>query len=250
MSLAEAPSPGSYQHFNEFFTRRLRADARPIARDRTSVASPVDGRISQLGGITGQRLIQAKGRNYDLRRLLTNDDELATIFADGSFITIYLSPRDYHRIHMPLDGRLRKQIYVPGNLFAVNPASTRVIPSLFARNERVIAVFRTPAGVMAVILVGAIFVGSIETVWSGQITPAKERQFRTTDYPENGAGIRLEKGTELGRFNMGSTVILLFSKGRVAWNTQLEAGAFVEMGQAIGAIRNPEDQPLSERRNA
>jgi phosphatidylserine decarboxylase len=238
MGSAEQTLLSAYASFNEFFTRKLRSDARPLPSAATAVASPVDGAVSQLGKITNSTLMQAKGHAFSLQRLLGDDAELSARFAEGSFITLYLSPRDYHRIHMPVRGHLRKQIYVPGRLFAVNEASTRVVPELFARNERVITEFETEAGPLALIMVGALLVGSIETVWAGPITPAPDRSLQTTHYgPQGVDSITLLRGAELGRFNMGSTVILLFGKDRITWAPDLLPGVAVRMGQLLGTWR-------------
>ena len=230
---AENADPDHYPHFNAFFTRALRQDARPLAPGELVVASPVDGRISRIGTMDGTTLIQAKGQHYALDALLGGDAAVTQVFAGGSYATIYLSPRDYHRIHMPLSGALLRTGYIPGRLFSVNDATARTVPNLYARNERLITVFETGAGPMAVILVGAIFVGSMETVWSGVVTPpyGKAPHWQTF----NGAP-RLARGAELGRFNMGSTVILLFSPGHVAWAPERQDGGAIRMGEALGQV--------------
>ena len=194
MSEAIASEPGAYPCFNAFFTRALRQDARPISADAGSIACPVDGRISQIGAVDRENILQAKGRTYSVLELLAGNAELAGKFTNGEFATLYLSPRDYHRIHMPLDGNLQKMLYVPGRLFSVNPPTTRVVPNLFARNERVITVFDTAAGYMAVILVGALNVGSIETVWAGEITRPRGTAVRAWQYTRD--EISLKKGAE------------------------------------------------------
>jgi phosphatidylserine decarboxylase len=204
------------------------------------VCCPVDGAVSQIGVADDDRLLQAKGRTFSLAALLGGDPERARPFRGGAFATLYLSPRDYHRIHMPLAGRLREMVHVPGKLFSVSPLTTRVVPELFARNERVAALFDTPAGPMAVVLVGAINVASIETVWAGAITPPLGKTVRRWSYPPNGEGaVRLDKGAELGRFNMGSTVILLFGRDAVRWEPAIRAGATVRMGQGLGVAAEP-----------
>ncbi|MBF8270100.1 MAG: phosphatidylserine decarboxylase, partial [Gammaproteobacteria bacterium] len=200
------------------------------------VVSPVDGSISQIGNIEETAILQAKGHTYDLASLLAGDEQLVNSFRDGKFATLYLSPRDYHRIHMPASGQLTRMIYVPGRLFSVNRATSRCVPNLYARNERLITIIRTNAGLMAVILVGAIFVGSMATVWAGQITPASVRERRIWDYLDANRAVRLDRGAELGRFNMGSTVILLFEPGRIEWLEQLKADDQVIMGQAMAKI--------------
>lgn len=224
----------AFTSFNRFFTRALRADARPLAPAADSVACPVDGCVSQVGTIHGDRIFQAKGRDYSLTELVGGDPVLAARFADGAFATLYLSPRDYHRIHMPLDGRLIESVYVPGRLFSVAPHTVRTVPRVFARNERLVAVFETAAGPVAVILVGALFVACIETVWAGVVTPPPGRSIRRQDF--RAEPVALARGAELGRFNMGSTVILLFGPGRVAWNAQLAPGRPVRMGEDIGRV--------------
>ena len=236
MSEAAEPDPTRYVSFNDFFTRALRPDARPLTSDPAAVLCPADGALSQAGHISEGRIFQAKGRDYALEELLADDKDWAEHFAGGSFATIYLSPRDYHRVHLPVAGELRRMIYVPGRLFSVNPTTTRLVPRLFARNERVISLFETEQGPLAVILVGAIFVASMDTVWHGNVAPGP-RQMRTWDYPAGSEPVRLARGEEMGRFNMGSTVILLFPEGKVAWSETLVAGAKLRMAEAIGTLR-------------
>jgi phosphatidylserine decarboxylase len=234
INMAEAvqPDPFRYASFNEFFTRALRPDVRPLARDPREIACPVDGVISEAGKIDGDSLLQAKGRNYTLTELLASS-AWAKDFAGGSFATIYLAPFNYHRVHMPLAGRLRETVYVPGRLFSVNAATASLVPRLFARNERVLTWFDTEFGEFALILVGALNVGSIATVWAGDITPAPRRV--TTTLPPQ--ALSLDKGEELGRFNMGSTVILLFQKDRARWHAEVRAGATVRLGQSLGYLQ-------------
>ena len=239
MGIAEEPDPARYPDFNSFFTRALCARARPVIEDPRAIACPVDGTMSQVGDIRHGCLYQAKGRDYSLSQLLADDPQLLDLFTDGKFMTLYLSPKDYHRIHMPLDGKLNKMIYVPGRLFAVNPPSARVVPNLFARNERLINLFEIAAGPMALIMVGAIFVGSMETVWAGRLTPASKRTLQVWYYDSEGSiPTCYAKGAEIGRFNMGSTVILLFSPHSMRWSPQLQPGAYVQMGQEIGRIED------------
>ncbi|MGH8399119.1 MAG: archaetidylserine decarboxylase [Gammaproteobacteria bacterium] len=230
---AAEPESRAYPSFNAFFTRALRAGARPISPEAGTIACPVDGTVSQGGNIKRDSIFQAKGHNFTTQELLANTN-LAGLFADGIFTTLYLSPRDYHRIHMPLDGALRQMLHIPGRLFSVNPPTTRTVPNLFARNERVVTVFETLAGPMAIVMVGALNVASIETVWAGEITPPRPKQIHAWKYQDN--EIALQKGAELGRFNMGSTVILLFGRNRARWNVALTAGASVRMGQHIGNL--------------
>lgn len=230
---AESADPDHYPHFNAFFTRALREDARPLASGELVIASPVDGRISQIGALDNTTLVQAKGQQFALDALLGGDGALTQAFTGGAYATIYLSPRDYHRIHMPLTGALVRTGYIPGRLFSVNDATARTVPNLFARNERLITVFETGAGPMAVILVGAIFVGSMETVWSGLVTPPYGK---TPHWQAFNGEHRLTRGAELGRFNMGSTVILLFGPGHTAWAPERQAGGTIRMGEALGQV--------------
>ena len=223
-----------YPDFNSFFTRALKPGARPLADGAHDICCPADGVISQIGDIHDGRIFQAKGREFTAAELLGGSSARAAPFANGRFVTVYLSPRDYHRVHMPLAGHLREMVHVPGRLFSVAPHTTRAIPGLFARNERVISMFDTAAGPMAVILVGALFVASIETVWVGAVTPPRRRQIQTWDYHDLYPA--LERGAEMGRFNMGSTVIVLFGQGRMAWDAALRADAAVRMGQRLGEI--------------
>ena len=230
MSEAVQPNPYAYASFNEFFTRGLRPAARPIDAAPHAIVSPVDGIVSECGSIDDTRLIQAKGRDYSLHDLLAGQP-WASRFAGGSFATLYLAPVNYHRIHMAVRGRLLDTVYVPGRLFSVNAATARLVPRLFARNERVLTLFDTDFGQTALVMVGALNVGSMATVWAGDITPAARRT--VTRIP--GPAVTLEKGAELGRFNMGSTVILLFEAGRARWHPRLRQGSVVQLGQAIGS---------------
>jgi len=234
------PNPRVYPDFNAFFTRALKPGARPVAPGDRVVCCPVDGTVSQIGFAEADTLLQAKGRNFSLTALLGGDAERARPFQGGAFATLYLSPRDYHRIHMPLAGRLREMAHIPGKLFSVSPLTTRMVPELFARNERVVALFDTPAGPLALVLVGAINVASIETVWAGAITPPLGKAIRDWNYPPNGDdAVRLDKGAEMGRFNLGSTVILLFGRGAVRWEADLRPGATARMGQRLGKAIGP-----------
>lgn len=235
MSQAQEPDPGHYASFNDFFTRALRPDARPLAPAPDAVLCPADGTLSQAGEIRDGRIFQAKGRDYSLLELLGGERQWSERFSGGHFATVYLSPRDYHRVHMPLAGELKRMLHLPGRLFAVNPTTTRLVPRLFARNERVVCLFESPTGPMAVILVGAIFVGGIDTVWAGTVTPAG-RRIAGWSYGDTGAAVHLERGAEMGRFNMGSTVILLHGPERVQWAESLVPGTKVRMGEQIGRI--------------
>jgi len=235
MSQAVEPDPLAHASFNEFFTRALRTDARPLPESAEAVISPVDGKISDIGDIHENRIFQAKGHDFSLATLLGGDGTRSRVFENGCFATLYLSPRDYHRIHMPFGGQLRESIYVPGRLFSVAPCTVRSVPELFARNERLIALFDTEVGPMAVILVGALFVGCIETVWDGVVTPPHGHWVRAKRYGISGTeAVTLQRGDELGRFNMGSTVILLFGPDAVNWEDNLEAELALNMGQPIG----------------
>lgn len=237
MDEAAESDPLAYEHFNAFFTRELKKGARPIISTADQLACPVDGTVSQAGEIIDGRIFQAKGHDYSLEQLLGGSAKRAAPFMGGSFTTIYLSPRDYHRIHMPLDGRLQEMVHVPGRLFSVSPATTRVIPGLFARNERVVSLFETEMGPMALIKVGAVNVGSIETVWAGEVTPPAGRVVRARRY-EGDEAITLKKGEEMGRFNMGSTVIILFGPDAIEWAAGVEPGAPVKLGQAIATLKS------------
>ena len=231
MAEAADSDPYRYASFNEFFTRALKDGARPVARDADAIASPVDGCVSESGEIDRDLLLQAKGRRYRLNDLLAAQS-WASRFEGGSFATIYLAPFNYHRIHMPLRGTLRDTVYVPGRLFSVNGVTAQHVPRLFARNERVLTLFDTEFGQFALVLVGALNVGSMATVWAGDITPAAHRV--VTRIPA--APVVLDKGAELGRFNMGSTVILLFEPRHARWNAAAQAGAVVRLGQSLGTL--------------
>lgn len=234
MDEARYRSPGAYPDFNAFFTRPLHVGARPVEASVRVITSPVDAAVSQAGYLDGNQLLQAKGQRFALEDLLGCGAGGGEAFRGGSFATLYLSPRDYHRIHMPLDGTLREMVYVPGRLFSVNPATTRVVPRLFARNERVVALFETEAGPLALVLVGAVFVGSIETVWHGAVTSPRGRRVRRWEYADG--EVRLTKGEEMGRFNMGSTVIVLLGKERARWHSNIEPGSRVRVGEGIGDL--------------
>lgn len=235
LSEAQIETPEQFENFNAFFTRALKPEARPIDAEADTIACPADGALSQLGPIRGADLLQAKGRHFSLYELLGGDSELASTFSNGSFCTIYLSPSDYHRVHMPFTGTLREMLYVPGRLFSVNQATTRHVPDLFARNERAVCIFDTDAGPMAVILVGAMIVAGIETVFAGQVTPTPRHvQRQRFDQPEK---ITLAKGDELGRFLLGSTVILLFPQDSAEFNTSLSPDSPVRMGESLGRFQ-------------
>ena len=231
MTDAVESEAGYYQTFNEFFTRPLKPESRPIAPGDNTLACPCDGTVSQAGPIRSGAILQAKGRGYSVLELLGGDKEMAAQFSDGQFATIYLAPYNYHRMHMPVAANLNKMIHVPGRLFSVAPWTVREIPKLFARNERLVCLFETAAGPMVMVLVGAINVAAIETVWSGLVTPPRGKKISDYDYSHTRKEIA--KGAEMGRFNMGSTVILLTPK-KVEWLPHIKAEQTVKMGQLIG----------------
>jgi phosphatidylserine decarboxylase len=229
MQEAANPDIASYASFNEFFTRPLREGARPLAD--AAFICPVDGAISQFGAIERNNIFQAKGHSYTTAALVGGDAELAAQFEDGSFATLYLSPKDYHRIHMPCAGRLRRMIYVPGALFSVNPTTARGVPGLFARNERVVCVFDGEFGSFVLTLVGATIVGSMATVWHGMVNPPRLRDIREWRYDDR--VIELKKGEEMGRFLLGSTVVMLFPKDTLRFNPQWTPARAIRMGEAM-----------------
>ena len=243
MNEALEPDPAAYPSFNAFFTRALKPGLRPVDERKTALVSPVDGSISQLGQVSNDRIFQAKGQSFSLNELLGGDADRAANFTDGEFATIYLSPKDYHRIHMPLAGTLREMVYVPGKLFSVNPTTAENVPNLFARNERVACLFDTPAGPMALVLVGAMIVGSVETTWAGVVAPGGG-EVSESRYDSLKTPIQFEKGEEMGRFRLGSTVIMVMPKGAVKWNANQVAGGTVRMGEAFGDIST--DRPETQ----
>ncbi|KAE8545229.1 archaetidylserine decarboxylase [Marinobacter nauticus] len=234
MSEAAEPDFTAYPTFNAFFTRALKPGARTIDPAPETLTSPVDGAISQIGQISTDRVFQAKGQSFSLTELLGGDDERAEPFREGEFATIYLSPKDYHRIHMPMAGTLKEMVYVPGKLFSVNPVTAENVPNLFARNERVACLFDTDAGPMAMVLVGAMIVGSVETTWAGVVAPNSGKvaqwQYRGDD------AVQFEKGQEMGRFRLGSTVVLVMPKGAVKWQPNQVAEKTVQLGEAFGKL--------------
>jgi phosphatidylserine decarboxylase len=234
MSEAAESDPEAYPSFNAFFTRALKPGIRPLAEGDNTLVSPVDGAISQLGQVTGDRVFQAKGQSFSLSELLGGDEQTTAPFAGGEFSTIYLSPKDYHRIHMPMTGTLREMIHIPGKLFSVNPVTAENVPNLFARNERVACLFDTEAGPMAMVLVGAMIVGSVETRWAGVVVPSS-KEVTATRY-EGDQALTFAKGEEMGRFRLGSTVILVMPKGAVRWNSDQVAGKTVRLGEAFGTL--------------
>ncbi len=230
MSEAADPRIESYPTFNEFFTRALRPGARPLAQ--AAYICPVDGAISQFGAIEQGQIFQAKGHHYSASALVGGDEALARRFEGGAFATVYLSPRDYHRIHMPCDGQLVRMVHVPGDLYSVNPWTARHVPGLFARNERVVCVFDTPYGPLVQVLVGATIVGSMATVWHGVVNPPRPGRLRQWDY-EPGR-VALKQGQEMGRFLLGSTVVMLMPAGAMAFNPQWAPGLPVRLGEPMG----------------
>lgn len=240
MQEAKFEQASDYASFNEFFTRPLKDGIRPLATDDNIIAHPVDGCISQLGPIVDGQLVQAKNHHYTLQSLLGGDSHDALPFIGGDFATIYLAPKDYHRIHMPIAGTLRKMIYIPGDLFSVNPLTAANVPDLFARNERVVTIFDTELGPMALVLVGATIVASIETTWAGTVTPPAGKHIFRWSYPAHGkAAIKLAKGEEMGRFKLGSTVVLAFAADKLQFLPELEAGTVTRMGAPFATRQTP-----------
>jgi len=235
MSEAAEPELDAYPSFNAFFTRALREGARPMDTGADSVVCPADGAISQIGSIDDGRIFQAKGRMFSAAELLA-DRERAELFRNGSFATIYLSPRDYHRVHMPLSGELTAQTYIPGKLFSVNKVTASNVERLFARNERLVCYFDTEVGQVAMVLVGALIVAGIETVWEGQVAPPPRRP-RTTDFQHTPDLVRLARGEEMGRFVLGSTVILLFPENTVEWDERYTADTPTRLGERLGGLK-------------
>ena len=246
MSDAVETEPTAYGSFNEFFTRALRAGTRPVDPDPRAIVSPVDGTVSEAGTLTADRLLQAKGHEYSLRALLAGNSAWERTFAGGSFATIYLAPYNYHRIHMPLAGALRESFYVPGRLFSVNRTTAQLVPGLFSRNERVFCGFDAGGMPWAIILVGALNVGSMATVWHGDVTPRKHREVTALPVTDELAPTTLPKGTEMARFNMGSTVILLLPPGACEWRSELKAGHTVRIGQRIGTLHGWQLRPETQ----
>lgn len=237
LSQAKIQDVEKFENFNAFFTRELQADARPLPTAQGAIVCPADGAVSQLGDIADGNLLQAKGKHYSCQSLLAGDAQMAALFQSGKFATIYLSPRDYHRVHMPMAGILKKTIYVPGKLFSVNQTTAESVPNLFARNERLVCLFTTAVGPMAVILVGAMIVAGIDTVWAGEVCPmAGKRDIQITDYSNQIPAVQLPLGGELGRFRLGSTAIVLFQHGAMKFESSLEATSSVAMGQLLGQV--------------
>nr|WP_239032286.1 archaetidylserine decarboxylase [Pseudoalteromonas sp. MMG022] len=237
MSEALHEDPAHYKTFNEFFTRPLKPGIRPLATDSNTIAHPVDGAISQLGDVVDGQIIQAKGHDYSLQALLGGKEEDFLPFSGGKFATIYLAPKDYHRIHMPVDGTLKRMIYVPGDLFSVNPLTAQNVPNLFARNERVVAIFDTELGPLAMVLVGATIVASIETIWAGTVTPPAGKDVFSWDYPTSGSNaVTLKKGEEMGRFKLGSTVILAWGANQAEFLDSEQPETVTRMGTPFATL--------------
>jgi phosphatidylserine decarboxylase len=234
ISEAEQPVPSGYPDFNAFFTRALKPGARPTDPDPAAIVSPADGVIQQFGQIEGEQMLQVKGMTYSLTELFAETSDAVACYANGAFLTVYLAPHNYHRVHMPLAGRVRAMTHVPGSLWSVNAVTVRRIRQLFARNERLICHCVAPWGPFAVILVGALNVGGIATSWAGEVLPRRSRQPQRWDYGRDAAGLNLERGALLGQFNLGSTVILTVPKDSVLWRPGLAPGAAVRVGQRLG----------------
>lgn len=236
MSLAVEPNPQAYRSFNQFFIRQIKPERRPLCEGERAIACPADGVISQMGTIQEGRLLQAKGVDYTLTALLGGNEADSKPFLGGEFMTIYLSPKDYHRVHIPFGGGLERMVYIPGRLFSVNAFSTTHIPDLFTRNERLVCWFKTEFGPMVVILVGAMLVASIHTAWAGLVAPSKRSGILTTPY--EGGRVQLKKGEEIGHFELGSTAIILFPADVVRWDAALQPTSVVQVRQEIGVL-NP-----------
>ena len=235
MSEAETSDIRAYEHFNAFFTRALKEGSRPFDKTENVLCSPADGTISQIGKIQKQQIFQAKGRFYSLATLLACPEKDAKQFEEGEFATIYLSPKDYHRVHMPVSGRLKKMTYVPGHLFSVNQTTAENVDALFAKNERLVCDFETSFGPMSMILVGAMIVAGIETTWAGVQSPRSKKVISTVVYDPESAPT-FEKGDEMGRFKLGSTVILVFPKNSVTWQNELSAASALQVGRTVATV--------------
>lgn len=236
MEEAKRQTPDAFENFNDFFTRELKPGMRIIDENSNAIVSPADGAVSQLGPIENGRVFQAKGQDYSLIELLGGNSTTADEFMGGQFATVYLSPKDYHRLHMPVTGTLREMIYVPGDLFSVNQTTAQNVPRLFSRNERVVAIFDTELGPMALVLVGAMIVAGIETTWAGRITPF-DRNVRSISYPTTGESqqpLTIEKGEEMGRFFLGSTIVVCFAKDKMHWLEEMQAERPLRLGESMG----------------
>lgn len=239
MDEAKYSDPLHFDSFNEFFTRKLKDGVRPILAGDENIIAPVDGKISQVGQVKEGRLIQAKGRDFSLRELLGGLDEIAIPFKNGLFSTIYLSPKDYHRIHIPIAAKLEKMLFIPGNLFSVNPLLVDNIPNLFSKNERAVALFTTACGPMAMVLVGAFIVGSIETVWHGVLKQQGNKEVQFWDYSDQ--NITFEKGDEIGRFRLGSTIIAIFSENSIVFADEIIPEASCRLGSSFAVLQKGSD---------
>ena len=239
MSDAVQPNPLAYGSFNDFFTRALKPEARIIDQDPHALVSPVDGTVSQIGLLDEMRMIQAKGRHYRVDTLLAGSSRYSNRYVGGAFATLYLAPYNYHRIHMPMAGTLRAAWYVPGKLYSVNATTAASVPELFAINERVVCIFEHGPIEYAMVLVGALFVGSIATIWHGDITPRSPRRVMNMPMPKDLAATRLVKGAEMGRFNMGSTVILVFPRDVMQWDPAIGPGSIIRVGQRLANLHHP-----------
>ncbi|TRY31811.1 archaetidylserine decarboxylase [Aliiglaciecola sp. M165] len=238
MSEAKNPDPAYYRTFNEFFTRELKDGVRPICSEQNQLAMSVDGTVSQIGDIDFDTIFQAKGHDFSLTTLLGGNPDLAEPFKGGKFATIYLSPKDYHRIHMPMDGVLTDMVYVPGDLFSVNPLTTENVPGLFARNERVVCIFDSPKGKFSIVLVGATIVASIETIWAGTVTPPAGKNVQHWRYPADSENtVSLKKGEEMGLFKLGSTIVACFEPGMVEFNGQ-QSGDVTRLGEVFATLKD------------
>ncbi len=233
MSEAELTHEQDYASFNEFFIRKLAPGTRPIAAEKNAICSPADGRISQIGSYSKQQAIQAKGQYFSVEKLLGTNKQHGSLQQAGKFATVYLSPRNYHRVHMPIDGELIEMIHIPGRLFSVAPYAAEVIKGLYSRNERVVSIFNTQIGYMAVVMVGAVNVSAISMNWEGLVTPPHGKSITTKTY----RNIMLSKGDEMGVFNMGSTAIMLFENENIDWNSDLRLQQAVQMGQKLGQFK-------------
>lgn len=242
MSEAEDPNPTSYACFNDFFCRALKDNARQFDSDNDSIISPVDGRFSQLGNIENGTLFQAKGRQFTTNELLAGDSAMAQLFDYGQFATIYLSPKDYHRMHMPIAGKLVSMQHVAGKLFSVNPTTVNGVDRLFARNERVVCLFETEHGPMALVLVGAMIVASVETVWHGLVKRDKNGISQFFYHHQN---IEFKKAAEFARFKLGSTIILLFPENKLSWNDNYQAGSLVKLGESIAKLAHTDRESIA-----
>ncbi|TVP54449.1 MAG: phosphatidylserine decarboxylase [Halomonadaceae bacterium] len=245
MAEAAEPDPQAYASFNAFFTRALKPGVRPLDSNPRALLCPADGAISQIGGIHNGSVLQAKGQTYSLSQLLAEPAEQLQAFDQGSFVTVYLSPRDYHRVHMPLAGTLTRTTFVPGDLFSVNPVTAQRVPGLFARNERLVTWFDTEVGPVALVLVGAMVVASMATVWGGTVAPGG-KQLVVTDFTGDQAP-RLERGAEMGRFMLGSTAILVLPSGAGEWLDHYRSGTAVRMGETLGQLTRAEQPEAQEQ---